>query len=422
MKGDDNLDLHKEFIVIDMHNDTMMKLVDEESWLPFMDLSSDSKNHIDLNKMKKGNLSVGFFAAYNEPYSGLAQKSLSRTLALINAMYASERNNPNNIKIASSLNEIGVGLKDNKHIIVPTIEGGYSFTRDNAIDLLYQYHDLKVKAIGLTWNHSNQLAEGADSNSSSGLTGIGIELIKHMNKLGMIVDTSHLSESSFYDVIKHSKSPIIASHSGAYSLKAHKRNLKDEQLLALKENRGVVGVVLHPGFLSDNDKVYIKDYVDHIDYIVNLIGIDHVAMGSDFDGASIPVDLEDASQIYKITQELDKRGYSKEDIQKFLGKNVLRIIDEVEILGEKIEESGLEIIPRIDEELSAIVDNPSLIDKEKIRVILNGREEKFRYDEDEGVIYADGSNINKEKFQVVTFEIRDREGLVKRNTIIIYIG
>lgn len=455
LKEDDNLKTHKdsplveteddilivdtlkEPIIIDTHNDTMMKIVDDETWLPFMDISEDSENHIDINKMKEGNLSVGFFAAYSSPFHGVEERSISRTLALINALYVSQSNNPDTFKVASSLKSILDGVGEGKAVAVPTIEGAYSLTKENAIELLHQYRDLKVKSIGFTWNYSNQLAEGTykafgdmvGTRSPEGLTDLGIELVKEMNRLGMIIDVSHLSVDSFFDVVEYSEAPIIASHSGVYTIKPHVRNLTDEQLMAIKENDGVVGVVLFPEFLGDTENVYIKDFVDHVDYIVELIGIDHVGLGSDFDGATMPKDLKDASEIGKIREELESRNYSQEDIEKFLGKNVLSLIERVEEIAENTQESPIEIKPNIKMSqrvskdkvnFEAKLDDLSKVDKDSVRVILDGIEISSSMD-DEGQIIGEIDNPLKEKFHVITFEIRDKDGLISRETRIFHI-
>lgn len=439
MKVEDSFHIHLDSIIVDAHNDTMMKIVDDDTWLPYMDIGHESTNQIDINKMRAGNLSVGFFAAYSSAYYGRETRSTSRTLALINALYASERNNPHIIKIASNFKDIESGVLDGKIVAVPTIEGAYSLTKENAIELLGQYKDLKVKAIGFTWNYSNQLAEGtykafADANgtpSPAGLTDLGIQVLEEMNSLGMIIDVSHLSVDSFFDVVKHSKAPIIASHSGVYSIKAHTRNLTDNQLLAIKENGGLVGVVLYPEFLGEDGNVYISDFVDHVDYIVDLIGIDHVGLGSDFDGATMPNDLEDVSDIYKITDELYRRGYSRQDIQKFLGKNTLKLIKEVEYLGKDKNESSIKILSEINmgdmispdkRDFTARVEEPSSLKLDSIRVILNGIEKTSTFDESQGIISMKINEPLKEKFNVLTFEVKDKDDLIKRETLIFYVN
>jgi membrane dipeptidase len=430
------LKLHIESVVVDSHNDTMMKIVDEETWLPSVDLRGDTDLQIDLAKLRAGNLSVPFFAAYSSPYHGNPDRSVSRTLALINALYYTEKHNRDILKISSSYKEIEAALLKKMIAAVPAIEGAYSLSEGNAHELLKQYDDLGIKAIGFTWNYSNALGEGlyrsyADidgSFSQGGLTELGRKTVEEMNRLGMVIDVSHLAETSFWDVIETSRLPIIASHSGAFSEFIHERNLKDDQILAIKENGGVVGVVFYTDFISEPGTASISRIVDHIDYIVKLAGIDHAGLGSDFDGAVMPQDLGDSSGMYKITEELVKRGYSELDIKKILGLNMLRVIKENDMA--RIEEPSLEgvtITPLLQMGERFITKTPSL--RASItgnngkdlsyRVILNGIPQKAMIENDQ--ILLDISSPLKEKFYVVTFEASDGSGSVERATRILYI-
>lgn len=428
----------KKDIIVDCHNDTMLKMIDKDTFLPMWDLGKNLDNHIDIRKLKKGGLNVPFFAAYTPGYFNNHKKDISRTLSMINALYHTEKMNCNDLKIAYSLEGILKTIKEGKIAAVSTIEGGYSLVKENAIELLNQYYDLGVRAMSLTWNYSNELGEGVyrkyddldRSPSSGGLTSLGKEVIKKMNNLGMIIDVSHLDEGTFWDVIDTSTSPITASHSGAYNLKKHGRNLKDEQLLALKEKSGVIGVVLYPGFISDKEDVYVKDYVDHIDYIVDLIGIDYVAIGSDFDGASMIKDLKDASQIGKIINELEKRGYSYKEIEKIKYKNIFRVMDKVEKLREKRIESIIEICSNINfgEQINSLEFKANLkmtnikdIDLENSKIIIDGIDYKIKLDKENKYIYFNLEKDLKETFHVITFKLVDKDGLIKKDTSIFYI-
>lgn len=438
-KDSNALKLHIDSIVVDSHNDAMMKIVDEYTWLPVTDIRYETNNQIDIPKMRAGNLKVGFFAAYTSAYFGNPNKAMSRTLALLNALYWTEKNNSDIFKIVKNYPEIERAILDWKIAAVPSIEGAYAISKNNGVELLKQFHDLGVKAIGFTWNYSNELGEGAygayadaiGTPSSGGLTELGEEIIKEMNRLGMIVDVSHLNTDTFWDVIKTTNAPIIASHSGVYSLKPHERNLNDEQLLAIAENGGVVGMVLYRGFIKDMHNTYIKDFVDHIDYAVNLIGIDHVGLGSDFDGGEIPLDMKDSSELYKITDELVKRSYSPEDIQKILGKNTLRVIKEVEQLAEKQKVSeDINIIPALEMGEGITHRKPILtaeiegsnIDSQKFRIILDGVPYKPSYDEKSSTISYKVERELVEKFHVVTFEAYDINEGINRETIIFHIN
>lgn len=434
--------IHYNSIVIDSHNDTMMTVIDEETWLPKINIGENTKNHIDIQKLKAGGLDVPFFAAYTAGYYDNDPRSLSRTLALINALYWTERNNRDTFKIVKTIEDIEKIVKDGKIAAVPTIEGGYSFNEDNALELINQYYDLGVRVVGFNWNYSNRLGEGSSRKygdpkktpSSGGLTNLGRKLAIEMNRLGMVIDVSHMAESTFWDIINISKAPVIASHSGVYSLKNHSRNLTDEQLKALAKNGGVIGIVFYPGFLTDSNSAYINDYVDHIDYAVNLIGIDYVGIGSDFDGATLPNDMKDSSELYKVTEELIKRGYSKEDIEKLLGKNTLRVLREVQNIAEKEPKEfkkNLDIIPEFNMGEIVLDSNPLIIakikglngakiDETRSRIIVDGISYKAIYNKDISSIYLRIKKPLKEKFHVVTFEVWDSNGEFMRETRIFF--
>lgn len=433
----EEVELYEGQITVDSHNDTMMKVIDEETWLPLVDIGQDTDFHIDIGKMKAGNLNVGFFAAYTSDYYGKPERSLSRTLALINALYWTEKNNEDEFRIAKTYDEIHNTLIEGKIAAVPAIEGGYSITEENALELLMQYHNLGIKSFAFNWNYSNALGEGAAgtyadkaaSKSSGGLTKLGKTTVRRMNDLGMIVDVSHMNERTFWDVIETSKAPIIASHSGVYSVRPHRRNLKDDQLLAIKDNGGLAAMVMYRDFVKNLKDAYIKDFVDHIDYAVNLIGIDHVGIGSDFDGAELPFDMKDASELYKIREELLKRNYSKEGIEKLLGKNTLRIVKEVEDLAnDNLEANDIEISP--DFKMGEVINTrrPLLtakvegdIDKSSIRVIVDGIAYKADLSQEKSTISLDFKNELNERFHVLTFEAKNKDGESKRETIIFYI-
>ena len=438
-----NKNMNKTSIVVDSHNDTMMLVVDENTWLPKTNIKNNTNFHIDIPKLKKGGLNVGFFASYTSGYYGNTPKSLSRTLALINALYWTESNNKDNFKIANSVENIYRLANVQKIVAIPTIEGGYGFDNENTMELIKQYNDLNVKAVGFTWNSSNDLGEGANKTygdskktpSTGGLTVLGEDLVKEMNKLGMIVDVSHMAESTFWDVIETSKSPIMATHSGVYNLKNHQRNLNDKQLKALAKNGGVIGIVFYPPFLTQSGEAYIKDMVDHIDYVVKLVGVDHVAIGSDFDGGRLPLDLKDASEFYKIGDELKKRGYSNEDLEKIMGLNTIRLLKTNENLAKKTYKKPIKSLfvkPEMEmgksissskTRLSAkiISYNRDYLHNENSKIIVDGISYEASYDLKTKEVYIDLPNTLKEKFHIITFDIIDYMGNSHRETRIFYI-
>jgi membrane dipeptidase len=190
-----------------------------------------------------------------------------------------------------------------------------------------------VRNIGLTWNLRNAAADGVDeTRSSSGLTNFGVQLVQEMNRLEIMVDISHLSPTGVRDVFLVSEAPVIASHSNAYALCPHRRNLTDEQLEGVASKGGVVGVTFVPNFITeDGNQATLKGLLDHIDYMVKTMGVDHVGLGSDFDGFfnSNVRGLEDVTHLPKLTAGLVERGYGEEDVKKILGGNFIRVFREV---------------------------------------------------------------------------------------------
>jgi len=429
------LKLHIDSVVVDGHNDTMLRIIDESSWLPHKDIRKRTDLHADLWKLRAGNISVPFFAAYSSPFYGQPERSLSRTLALFNALYWTERNNSDILEIASSYDEIEKVLLKRKIAAIPSIEGAYSITKMNWEDLLLQYRDLGVKSIGFTWNYSNDLAEGlysayGDYNgtpSESGLTALGILALERMNSLGIIADVSHLSQESFWDVIGNTRGPVIASHSGAYGVVPHPRNLKDDQIEAIGENGGVIGVVYHDEFVGKRGNTYVKDIVDHMDHIIDLVGVDHVGIGSDFDGAYLPVDMEDASKVYRITEELARRGYTDQEVKKILGLNILRVIKHNDRIAEgRSMLEGVEISP--DFSMGEIFGNNRPVFSADIvgnhkDVEIYGVIDGLRHpvEMDKGKLILIPAAELKEKFHVVTFAAVHPSRGELRETRIVYI-
>ena len=404
--------IHYNYFVVDGHNDTMAKVVDKNTWLPIIDIGKQTDFHIDIPKLEEGGLNVAFFASFTPGYYGNNSKSLSRNLALINALYYTAKQNSDTFQITTTVDDIYKAIENKRIAAVPTIEGAYAIDEMNYKELLKQFYDLGIRVIAPTWNYSNAIGEGCnriygdDKNtpSNGGLTKLGERVIEEMNKLGILIDVSHLSEETFWDIINITKSPVIASHSGVYSLKNHQRNLKDYQLEAIKQNGGVVAVVLFTNFLSDKDDVYIKDFVNHIDYIVNFIGIDYVGIGSDFDGAQMPTDLKDASQMYKITDELINRGYSESDIEKVLGKNILRVLSKAQENG-IYKPNTIKVNIKYSDENIIINFEDGELDIHNSKVIIDGLEFKtINIDTETLIIYCDIKELSYERFHVITFE------------------
>ncbi|KAF0193600.1 MAG: membrane dipeptidase [Bacillota bacterium] len=192
-------------------------------------------------------------------------------------------------------------------------------------------HKLGVRAIGLTWNERNQIAEGVgECRSGGGLTDFGVSAIKEMNRLGIIVDVSHLSEPGFWDVIKVTDKPIIASHSNAKAICNHVRNLSDDQIKALAKNGGVMGLNMCHEFLSSDRPVVIEHVMDHIEHVFSLVGSKHIGIGADLDGITTPpVGFEDVSKLPALTEAMLRRGLTADQVRDVLGQNYLRVIKNV---------------------------------------------------------------------------------------------
>jgi membrane dipeptidase len=367
--------LHQQSLVVDTHTDVLLQVLRGADISKRLDYG-----HVDLIRLKEGGMDVQFFAVW--PNQTLYGKSgmFNQSMRLIDILERIVNNNPDKISLTFTPNEIEQTVKEGKIAACIGVEGGTAI--ENDLGKLQTLYDRGARYLGLTWNDSPDWASCAKDESSEdyeghlGLTEFGKEVIGWMNKHGMIVDISHSGEKTFWDVIEVSKKPIIASHSCAYKLCSHYRNLKDDQIKAIGQNNGVIFINFYPGYLMSgfNRKYYslrkssqalmdsmkqvyegdhlgyrkyrntylveeaqdfrpdINVIVDHIDYIISLIGDDHVGIGSDFDGISIvPSGIDDVSKMPEITRVMLQRGYSAERIRKILGGNFMRVFREVSI-------------------------------------------------------------------------------------------
>ncbi len=317
--------IHQQAWVFDAHCDTICRMTNEGYSLE----KSNKTGHLDIFRMQEGGIDIQIFAVFIEDIYK-PDRSLRRALQLINSFDQEVKKNHSSISLARNFSQLQEIKNSGKIAAILSIEGGEVLEGELGIlNILYQ---LGVRLLTLTWNQRNQIADGIEeARTGSGLTNFGLQVIKEMNRLGMIIDVSHLSEKGFWEVVEQSQAPIVASHSNCYSLCSHPRNLKDEQLKAIADKRGVIGVTFVPRFLTEKKgKVTIEEIIKHIDYLVEKIGIDYVGLGSDFDGTKkLPVGLEGVEKYPYLTLELLKRGYRKEDINKILGDNLLRIFKEV---------------------------------------------------------------------------------------------
>ena len=369
----DYLKLHYDAIVADTHNDVLLRAMEGE------DITVETnRGHSDLVRLKKGGVDIQVFAVWVDPVA-FEKNSFKRANQMIDTLYSIVKRNQDKIAIVTKSSEIESALKEGKICAVIGVEGGHAI--ENSIEKLEELYRRGVRYLGLTWNNSVDWASSAFDETTNpeklkvkGLSEFGRKVVQKMNELGMIVDVSHLGEQAFWDVIRTTKKPVIASHSSVYKLCPHYRNLKDEQIKAIAQTGGVVFVNFYAEYIDSTfgtkrkqieekykakfDSIRIlyehdqRAYsearrqlmrkvseelrppldllIDHIDYIAKLVGVDHVGIGSDFDGISItPLEMDDVTFLPNITRELLKRGYSVEDIKKILGGNFLRVFKEV---------------------------------------------------------------------------------------------
>lgn len=317
--------IHQKATVFDGHCDTILEVLNHKRSLG----SRTLVGHLDIPRMKEGGVDVQFFAVFIEDIYK-PDRSLKRTLQLIDCFYKEIEKNQDDISLVTNYNQIEEVNSAGKIAAILSIEGGEALEGD--LGVLRVLYKLGVRLLTLTWNQRNQIADGiGESRTGSGLTKFGLKVIDEMNRLGMLIDVSHLSETGFWDVIKRSKAPIVASHSNCYALCPHLRNLKDEQIKALADKGGVIGITFVPNFLTqEKRKTTVGDVVKHIDYLVEKAGVDYIGLGSDFDGTGgLPLGLEGVDKVPNITGELLDRGYKEKDIKKILGENFLRVFKEV---------------------------------------------------------------------------------------------
>ena len=333
---DSAADLHRRALVIDTHSDTIIRLLDEDF---DMGARSDS-GHMDLPRLREGGVDAQVFAVWTSPKIG-PEAQVPRVLRMIDALHGQLAKYPDQMELAQSAGDIRRISNAGKIAAILGVEGGHAINND--LRILRTYRRLGVLYMTLTWMNNNEWADGSGDSPSEygeyygnipdhgGLTDFGREVVREMNRIGMIVDISHVSDATFYDVMEVTTKPVIASHSCAWALNPHFRNIKDDMLRALARNGGVIGINFYPKYLSPEGQIAdVAVVVDHIDHAVKIAGVDHVGLGSDFDGVgSLPQGLEDCSKMPAITAELVKRGYAETDIIKILGGNFLRVIEVV---------------------------------------------------------------------------------------------
>lgn len=381
--------IHESAIIVDTHADTPQRFLDENYDIG----NTDPKDagHISLDKARAGNLGAEFFSIWVEPKTNQGHFA-QHTLDLIDSVYLQAARHPDRMMMAFSVDDIERAHKQKKLAALMGIEGGHSI--ENDIHLLRDFYRLGVCYMTLSWSNTNERADSSGDvddpkvQHHNGLSDFGKEVVLEMNRLGMLVDISHVADKTFWDAIVTTKAPLIASHSSARALTNHPRNMTDDMLRAVAKNGGVVQVNFYNAFIDENyrkaaeaqkdareaavtayierrkaagqpvtyiemDRIErewaakiprppLKSLIDHIDHIAKVAGIDHVGLGSDFDGVSgaTPEGIDSAADLPKITQALLDCGYGADDIHKILGGNLLRVFREAERVSHQMQNQG----------------------------------------------------------------------------------
>lgn len=360
--------IHNKAIVVDTHNDILTKIV-----MYGFDIGKDltGDTHSDLARWKKGGLDVQFFSVWSD---GNRKNPFAYALRQMDSLDAVVKRNPDKIVEVANSKELYKAVRQHKLAAMFGIEGGHQIENDlSKLDSLYKRG---ARYMTLTWNNSTSWASSAYDETftkdlpNKGLTDFGKQVVHRMNELGMMVDISHVGEATFWDVINTTTKPIIASHSSVYNLCHHQRNLKDDQIKAIAKNGGVIQINFNSGFLDSTEErkeeIFVQKYkaesdslikagknedevgdyifwnhkkeaeflrppfsllMQHIEYVIKLVGVDYVGIGSDYDGVeSVPQEMDDVTKYPLITKALVEKGYSKKDITKILGGNLLRVL------------------------------------------------------------------------------------------------
>lgn len=322
----DALSLHRNSIIFDGHCDTILQVLDKKRTLG----KRAKDGHIDLPRLLEGGVTAQVFAIFLED-EYLPASAVKQTLRVLDTLYSELQDNPDTFMLAMRGADIEQAKKTGKVAAVVGCEGAEALEGDLAV--LRMFYRLGVRLLTVTWSRRNQAADGAyESRTGGGLTNFGVQLVEECNRLGILLDVSHVAAAGVRDVLELSTQPVIASHSNAYALCHSVRNLSDEQLVALAAKGGVVGVTFVPSFITDGGKeASLERLLDHVDHIVHVAGIDHVGLGSDFDGFGppAPAGLEDVTRMPALTAGLVSRGYSESDVRKILGGNFLRVFRQV---------------------------------------------------------------------------------------------
>jgi membrane dipeptidase len=316
-----------EMWMIDGHSDWLLDLADTKRSF----FEESEIGHVDLPRLRRGQISAMMSAVFIRN-DDLPHHALIQTLRGVDRLRRIVEQSDGAVRLVEEFDDLEQCRSEGSFGAILHYEGAEAI--DPEFSILRLSYVLGLRSIGLTWSRSNIFAEGVgDSNRERGLTYLGKELIRRCNEMGILVDVSHLNIAGYWDVIETSSQPIVASHSNARAICDHERNLNDDQIRALAENGGLMGINFARQFLVEGAQhgsdVSLDAMVDHVDHIVGLVGIDHVALGSDYDGASMPEELYDAARTPKLIEKLRERGYDDDAIQKFGRDNWLRVLKRV---------------------------------------------------------------------------------------------
>lgn len=319
--------VHSKYTLIDLHNDVLEVMVQDTSYHL---KEFHNYNHTDIPRLQQGEVDIQFFSIWVNPDSNNYTNYFQRALSMQNLFNSELALNNSTIAQAFNLDEAISINSQNKIAGVIGVEGGHHI--ENSLDKLYILYEAGMRYLTITWNNSTDWAISArDTRTlSNGLTEFGRQVIRKLDSLGVMIDVSHVGIKTVQDILTVTNNPIIATHSGVRALNNNKRNLYDWQIQDIANSGGVVGVVFYPYFLNGTSSASIADVIEHIDYIVNLVGEDFVAVGSDFDGIEVtPTGLEDVSKFPDLTFALLAHGYDELQVAKFLSGNFKRVFQQV---------------------------------------------------------------------------------------------
>lgn len=343
--SDEAREIHFSGMLFDGHNDLPWTMrAQAASSFDKADISKPQPFHTDIPRLKQGGLKAQFWSVFVPADTGELGTALTTTLEQIDLVHEMCRRYPETFALALTTQEIEQAVKEGKIASLMGVEGGHSI--ENSLQNLRRLYERGARYMTLTHSKTLDWADSAtDEARHNGLTPFGREVVAEMNRLGMLVDLSHVSPKTMMDVLDITKAPVIYSHSSARAICDHPRNVPDDVLRRIPENGGVVMVNFMSGFIVPTEQLKAEPQslgnyrivVDHIEHIIRCAGIDHVGIGSDYDGVSrLPVGLEDVSTYPVITQELLNRGYNREQIHKILGGNVFRVMRESERVAAKL--------------------------------------------------------------------------------------